>query len=69
MICCEWCGNTITSWYLKYKGKNFCRSNSDSCLKNYLFDEADKEISEERTDCETEYRMDMVTFMEQRGLD
>lgn len=37
-------------------------------MKNYLFDEADSEIVEDR-ECTDDYRMDMVTFMEERGLD
>ena len=41
---CEWCGTEITGWHLTYKGKCFCRSKDDACLKNYLFEENDEDI-------------------------
>lgn len=65
---CAWCEKDIHGYYLIYKGKTFCRCRNDLCLKNYLFDEADSEIVEDR-ECDDDYRMDMVTFMEERGLD
>ena len=45
---CKWCENRIDGYYLKYKGMTFCESNNCSCLKNYLFEEHDKEIEEGR---------------------
>ena len=57
---CEWCKRELHNWYLTYKGKNFCRYNNDACLKNYLFDEADGEIEENRADGIVDYDMKEV---------
>ena len=53
---CKWCGREIKSWYLTYNGMPFCRYNNDQCLKNYLFEEHDKEIAEDRNG-DSEYSM------------
>ena len=53
---CKWCGRELKNWYLTYKDMHFCRYNNDSCLKNYLFEEHDKEITEDRDD-NSEYSM------------
>lgn len=45
---CAWCGETIDGWYLTYKGNVFCREKNDSCLKEYLLEEADEEIGMNR---------------------
>ena len=65
---CEWCGRELNGWYLKYRGKFFCRIKDDGCLKNYLYEQADEEIELEKYQ-KSDYRMDMVTWMEDRGLD
>lgn len=65
---CAWCECELTGWYLIYKGKYFCRNNDDACLKNHLFEEADKDIEEDK-DFSSDYRMDYVTWMEERGFD
>ena len=65
---CEWCGCALEGWYLKYHGKCFCRHKDDSCLKNYLFEEADDDIEMEQY-VGNDYRMDMVRWMEDRGLE
>lgn len=68
---CEWCGNVIDSWYLKYKGKVFCECNDNACIKNYLYEEHDEEIGEDRV-VDDDYNMnevDYVDFMEQRGFE
>lgn len=67
---CEYCGKRIDGWYLRYKGKTFCEDANNTCIKNYLYEEHDKEIEEDR-EFTDEYNMDeidYVTFMEQRGL-
>lgn len=64
---CEWCGAELNGWYLKYHGKCFCRNKNDICLKNYLFDEADEEIEMDKNMSDY-YRMDYVTWMEDRGF-
>ena len=57
---CAWCKRELHSWYLEYKGKKFCRYNNDACLKNYLFDEADPLIKEDRASGLVEYDMSEV---------
>lgn len=57
---CEWCGKELKSWYLTYKGKAFCRYKDDACLKNYLFEEHDSEIGEERGKGDVQYDMGKV---------
>lgn len=61
MLYCEWCGREIKSWYLKYDDKNFCENDNNQCLKEYLFDKADKDITEDRADGEVEYSMEEVS--------
>lgn len=56
---CAWCGNVIDSWYYKYKGKVFCECNQSRCIKEYLFEEADKDISEDRV-VDDDYNMNEV---------
>lgn len=65
---CAWCGRELNGWYLKYHEKKFCRCGNDICLKNYLFEEADDEIEMDKI-MDDDYRMDYVTWMEDRGLD
>lgn len=65
---CAWCDCELNSFYLRYRGKTFCRTNDDACIKNYLFEEADKEIEEDRDETD-DYTMDYVLWMEERGLD
>ena len=65
---CEWCGRELNGWYLKYREKFFCRTKDDGCLKNYLYEQADEEIELEKYE-KSDYRMDMVRWMEDRGLD
>lgn len=57
---CKWCGRELKSWYLTYKGNCFCRYNDDACLKNYLYEEADSEIKEDRGNGDVEYDMSEV---------
>lgn len=65
---CAWCGHELNGWYLEYHEKKFCRHGNDICLKNYLFEEADDEIEMDKI-MDDDYRMDFVTWMEDRGLD
>lgn len=67
---CKWCENKIDGYYLKYKGMVFCEDNNFSCIKNYLFEEYDKDMQEDRI-VDDDYRMDEVLRMEEmeeRGL-
>ncbi len=67
---CKWCEKEIKGWHLKYKGMTFCEDNDNACLKNYLFEEHDREIEEDKV-FDDDYNMDevdYVTFMEQRGF-
>lgn len=57
---CKWCGRELKSWFLIYKGYKFCRYNDDACLKNYLFEEAEKDIEEDRANGDVEYDMNEV---------
>ena len=66
-IFCEYCGNRISGWHYKYKGMVFCEDNNSACIKNYLFEEHDKEIEEDK-EFDDYYDMDYVTFMEERGF-
>ena len=43
---CYWCGREIKNeYYLKYDGEIFCRDKDDRCVKDYLYDKFDAEIS------------------------
>lgn len=53
---CKWCGKEINGWYLRYKGNVFCREKDDLCLKNYLFEDADKDIEMGCHETEEEYK-------------
>lgn len=65
---CAWCDREINGWYLTYHGKHFCRSKDDSCIKNFLYEEADGDIEMDK-DMDDEYRMDYVRWMEDRGFE
>jgi hypothetical protein len=57
---CEWCGCELDNWYWIYKGKKFCQTQNNKCLKEYLFDEADNELTLGRGEGTVEYSMDQV---------
>lgn len=57
---CEWCGCELDNWYWVYKGKKFCQTQDNKCLKSYLFNEADNELRLERGEGTVKYDMSEV---------
>lgn len=52
---CKWCGKEIEGCYLIYGHYYFCREKNDQCLKDYLFDEKDKEIKMDYKESDEEW--------------
>lgn len=57
---CDYCGRELDGWFLTYKDKHFCRFGNDRCIKEYLYEEHDAEILEERGNGEVAYDMSKV---------
>lgn len=57
---CEYCGRELDGWFLTYKNKHFCRFGNDRCIKEYLYEEHDAEILEDRGNGEVAYDMSKV---------
>ena len=61
MMYCSWCRGNLHGYYLRYDNRIFCRREQDKCLKEYLFDKFDEEITEGYIDnSEVEYDMGEV---------
>lgn len=57
---CENCGRELDGWFLTYHGKHFCRYGNDKCIKDFLYEEHDAEIFEDRGNGEVVYDMSEV---------
>ena len=62
---CYWCEKKIDGWYIKYKGHVFCHSWDDSCIKNFLLNEADDDIEIDYLPSQEELEIEAAEFKEQ----